>query len=203
MNQIVAPEIITPWRLWWEFSRMGLSGFGGVLPFVRRSLVERNQWLNEKEFLELISIGQVLPGPNVVNLAVMFGWRVAGWRGALAAPLGLITLPLMLVLLLTMLYQQYAYLPAVRGAIHGMLAVTSGLIMATALKMLPAMSYRTTGLVLAAAAFVMVALLRWPLPLVLLGLGSFSLLLTVYLSKREVRQKQAQQETKPAEADQP
>ena len=75
------------------FSALALQGFGGLLPIAQRGLVERRQWLTRDEFIEMLSVGQVLPGPNVVNLALMIGDCFFGWRGAFAALGGLLALP--------------------------------------------------------------------------------------------------------------
>jgi len=72
-------------QLFWAFSALALQGFGGVLAVVQRELVERKQWLSQKEFLEDWAVAQILPGPNVVNLSLMWGGRYFGWRGACVA----------------------------------------------------------------------------------------------------------------------
>ncbi|MEY4592333.1 MAG: chromate transporter subunit, partial [Pseudomonadota bacterium] len=82
-------QIVGVWALFLGFSTVGLSGFGGVLPFARRMLVERRQWLSGEEFNSLMGMCQFLPGPNVVNLAVCVGRRFAGVSGAISGVLGL------------------------------------------------------------------------------------------------------------------
>ncbi|MHB9051441.1 MAG: chromate transporter, partial [Thiomonas delicata] len=84
--------------LFWTFNRLTLSGFGGVLPFAQRVLVDEKRWLDHAEFVNLLSISQVLPGPNLINLALMVGQRSFGWRGALAALGGMLAAPLLIVL---------------------------------------------------------------------------------------------------------
>jgi chromate transporter len=118
----------TTWRL---------QGFGGVLPVAQRVLVEQQRWLSREQFVETLSLGQVLPGPNIVNMALMIGDRFFGLRGALAALGGLLTAPLLIVLALAALYGQLSSVPAVAGALRGMGAVSAGLIVATALKVMP------------------------------------------------------------------
>ena len=71
--------------LFWAINMMALQGFGGVLAVVQRELVEKKQWLTLEEFVEDWAVAQIMPGPNVVNLALMVGDRYFGWRGALAA----------------------------------------------------------------------------------------------------------------------
>jgi chromate transporter len=138
-------------------------------------LCERKRWLTREEFLELLSVAQVLPGPNICNLSLMIGDRFFGWRGALAALGGMMLLPLMLVLLVTAFYVQHAGFPMVAGALRGMGAVSAGMIAGTGLKLSSALRHNPMGLysclALAVAAFVAVALLRWPLVWVLLVLG--------------------------------
>ena len=69
------------------FSHVTLSSFGSPLFWARRALVERQHWLTEREFVDLLALGQLLPGPNVLNLAALVGYRFAGWAGAVAAGL--------------------------------------------------------------------------------------------------------------------
>lgn len=160
------------------FSRLALMGFGGVLPIAQRELVERLRWLSATEFTELLSIGQVLPGPNVVNLSLMVGDRFFGLRGAMAALAGMLAAPLALVLGLAALYQGLADVPAVAGAVRGMGAVSAGLIGAMALKMLPTLSRNPLGRTLwwpvALLVVLAVVLLHWPLVAVVLGVGGLS-----------------------------
>ena len=91
----------SPGELFSVFTRLALQGFGGVLPIAQRELVERERWLTREQFLELLAVAQVMPGPNVVNLALIFGDRAFGLRGALTALTGMLLLPLGVVLALT------------------------------------------------------------------------------------------------------
>jgi chromate transporter len=160
------------------FTRMALQGFGGVLPIVHRELVERQRWLTEREFVELLAIAQVLPGPNVINMGLMFGDRHFGWRGAMAAVTGMMALPLAIVLVLATAYQQFASVPAVAGALRGMGAVAAGLVVSTAIKLASTLKTSAIGQpvcwVLAALTFATVGLLRWPMVWVVLGLGALA-----------------------------
>lgn len=174
------PRPATVWELFTTFNLLALQGFGGVMAFAQQVLCERKRWLTQAEFTELLSVGQVLPGPNVVNMSLMLGDRYFGVRGALAALAGMLTVPLVIVLALTALYSHFADLPAVAGALRGMAAVSAGMICGTALKLAGALRRSPLGapasLMLGAAAFGMVALLRWPLVWVLLGLGTLACL---------------------------
>ena len=161
--------------LFFAFNRMSLQGFGGVLAIAQRELVERLQWLTREEFVEMLSVSQVLPGPNVVNLSLMIGDRHFGLRGAFAALAGMLLVPLVIVLVLAALYAEFASHPVVAGALRGMGAVAAGLVIATRLKLLATLKKNPMGvplgLAFAALVFVAVALLHWPLAWTLLGLG--------------------------------
>jgi len=123
-------------ELFFAFNRLALQGFGGVLPVAQRELVERLRWVTRAEFVEILSLGQVLPGPNVVNLALMLGDRFFGLRGAIAALGGMLATPLVIVLALTAAYAELARVAVVAGALRGMGAVAAGLIVATAIKLM-------------------------------------------------------------------
>jgi chromate transporter len=165
-----------------SFTWLALQGFGGVLAVVQRELVERKRWLSQEEFIEEWAVAQIMPGPNVVNLSLMVGGRYFGFPGALAALAGLLALPLVLVLLLVLLHARFADAPQVEGALRGMAAVCAGLIGAAGLKLAVTLKKNPMPLswcvAIALLGFVLVALLKSPLPYVLLGLGGLSCILT-------------------------
>jgi chromate transporter len=164
--------------LFWSFSWLALQGFGGVLAVVQRVLVEKKQWLTREQFVEEWAVAQILPGPNVVNLALMLGDRYYGFSGAMLAMAGMLFFPLLIVLAMVVLYSGVADVPQVQGALRGMGAVTAGLITATGLKLLPALQRNPLGKQLCwlavALTFVAIAVLRVPLVWVLLQLGTLT-----------------------------
>ena len=161
--------------LFFSFNWLALQGFGGVLAVVQRELVEKKKWLTLEEFVEDWSVAQILPGPNVINLALMIGGKHFGWRGALSALAGLLLVPTILVLIITSAIAGVADSEAMQGALRGMGAVSAGLIMATGIKMLPTLKTNPMGLVaciaLATITFFAIAIWRLPLSWVLLTLG--------------------------------
>ncbi len=167
-------------ELFFAFNRLALQGFGGVLPVAQRELVERRNWLTRDQFVEMLAISQVLPGPNVVNLALMFGDRCFGTRGALAALGGMLLAPMFIVLALTALYVRFDQYPAVTGALRGMGAVAAGLILSTGLKLLGTLRRNVMGwpvcLAFAALTLIGTAWLRIPLVWVIAGLGSLAIM---------------------------
>jgi len=166
-------------ELFVAFTTMSLQGFGGVLPITQRVLVEQRRWLTREQFVEMLSVSQVLPGPNVVNLALMYGDRCFGLRGAFAALAGMLVVPTLIVLVLTALYGHYADNPVVTGALRGMGAVASGLVTATALKLASTLRRNVMGLAwclgFGLLTIVAIAWLRVPLVWVVLGLGTIAI----------------------------
>lgn len=188
-----APAAPTPahlGELFWAFSWLSLQGFGGVLAVVHRELVEKRGWLTPEGFLEDWAIAQVMPGPNVCNLALMLGDRHFGWRGAITALAGLLVLPLLLLLSLGTLMGQLPDQAAVAGGLRGMGAVAAGLIAGSALKLLLGLRQHALGfplvLLLASAAFAGVVWLHLALHLIVLGLGGLACGLTWWLLRRKV-----------------
>jgi len=163
-------------ELFWAFTWLALQGFGGVLAVVQRELVDKKQWLTREQFIEDWAVAQVLPGPNVVNICLMIGDRYFGVRGGLTALAGMLTFPLLIVLLLSWLTLGAADSVQLQGALRGMGAVAAGMIAATGLKLFPALKQNVLGALvctaLVAITFVLIAILRVPLIWVLLGLGS-------------------------------
>ena len=154
---------------------LALQGFGGVLPVAQRELVERRRWLTREQFLAQLSLSQLLPGPNIVNLLVMMGDHFFGWRGAVAGAAGILLAPLALVLVLAAAVVQWQDAPMVTGALRGMGIVAAGLVLSTAFKLATALRRNALG-PLPCAAFALLTLLavgalRWPLVSVVLGLG--------------------------------
>lgn len=164
-------EAVTVAALFLAFLKMGLSGFGGVLPWARRGLVEERRWLTEQEFAETLSLCQFLPGPNIVNVSIHVGARFQGPLGSLAAVSGLMLAPCAIVIGLGVLYSRYGQIGPVRDAIGGVSAAAAGLVVAMGIKMVKPVLRRPAAIVFCAAAFVAVGLLQWPLVLVLLVLA--------------------------------
>ena len=154
-------------HLFLVFSGLALRGFGGVLPWAQRVLVEERRWLSREQFIETLAFGQLLPGPNICNVAIMIGDRWFGWRGSVAALGGMLAAPMLLVLGAAVLYGQVADEPVVRRALAGMGAVAGGMILATAFKLVLAWRAHPAWLAWGVLAFIGVALLHLKVLLVL------------------------------------
>lgn len=151
------------------FFSIGMAGFGGVLPLAHYMLVQQRRWLSDAEFTELLSLGQLLPGPNIVNMSVVIGSRFHGAQGAVIAFTGLLLAPFCIGMLLVSLYAQYRSLPALQAVLHGLAPAATGLIFAVGLRLLGGLERRWWCWLLALLTFVGIGLLHLPLlPLLLL-----------------------------------
>ena len=165
-----------PAALFSAFLGVGLSGFGGVLPFARRMLVERRRWLDESEFSETLALCQALPGPNIVNVSVVVGGRFAGPAGALAAVAGLLSAPVAIVLGIADIYARFGETGRFAGMIAGLGAAACGLVASTSAKMAaPLVRARPLSAApVIVLAFVGVGLAHLPLLWVILALTPLS-----------------------------
>ena len=152
-------------ELFLGFAKIAVCGFGGVLAWSRRIIVQERGWLTPEEFNEQLALCQVLPGGNILNFSVMFGCRCAGVLGSLAALLGLIGPPMVLMIVAGVLYRHYGELPALRGVFASLAAAAAGLLIATSLQMIAATvkDRLRPGHLVAAVTFVAAGVLRLPL----------------------------------------
>jgi chromate transporter len=191
MPETVAPSapaapIPSHTDLFLAFFRITLSGFGGTLPWTRRMFVEKKRWMTAEEFNEIYALCQFLPGPNIVNLTAVFGSRMRGPTGAMAAWSGFLVVPFCVMVVAGMLYESYGDVEAVRRVLSGIAPAAAGLIIATVAKMAAPM-FRSFGpgpFVLLGTAFA-IGLMRWPLLLVLLVAAPFSIGLAWRMQSRK------------------
>ena len=165
-------------ELFWAFVRTGARGFGSTWPWARRILVEERRWLTPEEFTDVFSIGNFLPGPNVVNVTVIVGARFHGVRGALAAFVGLLSVPFCVVLALGALYSRFGQLPGIDGVLRGIGAAAAGLVIAMGVRMGTPLLRGPWAVGFMVVTFVAIAIMRWPLVPVLLVCAPFSVLLS-------------------------
>lgn len=175
-DPIVFPPGIDRRQLFLTFLRIGMSGFGGVMPHARHVLVVQKAWLDDRSFMQLLSLGQLLPGPNIVNVSVIIGARIAGATGAIAAMSGIILMPFLIVLALGITYRHFADLAWLRGAIAGVSAAAAGLIIATGVRLARATVWRWWVAPIALGTFGAVAIGHLHLVLAILLFGSIGVL---------------------------
>jgi chromate transporter len=165
-----APQIQpTLWELFVAFATISLSGFGGVLAWSRRMMVEERKWLTPEQFNEAYALCAFLPGGNILNFSVIFGSRFRGPAGALVAIAGLMGPPMLLIMIVGAIYAHYGDVPALRRMLTGVASAAAGLMMATVAKMARPLfrGSAVIGPLIALATFVSIGIMQWPLPLVL------------------------------------
>ena len=178
-------------ELFLGFFKIGLSGFGGVLPHARRLLVDDRRWLTDRQFTELLGLGQTLPGPNVLNMAVVIGARCHGWQGSVLAGLGLMAAPLVIVLSLASLYGHFAHSARLAQVLAGIAAAAAGLVLATGGRLATKLDRDAGSLLMVLAAFLAVFWLRLPLLGMLVVLAPVSIGLGWHSLRRELQAKQS------------
>jgi chromate transporter len=169
-----APAALQPPRpglseLFVAFATISLYGFGGVLAWSRRMTVEERRWLTAEQFNEAYALCAFLPGPNIVNLSVVFGSRFRGPAGGAVALAGLLGPPMILVIIIGALYAHYGDLPVLRHMLTGVASAAAGLMVATVAKMARPLFHNRAviGPLIALATFVAIGIMHWPLALVL------------------------------------
>ena len=117
------------------FLEIGLFGFGGVAPIARHVIVEKRRWLDDRDYAAVLGVGQILPGANTVNAAVLIGDRFRGIAGAFVAVTALLVMPVAILVAVIPIYDRFAALPDVRAAMLGLAATAAGLVVGTSLKL--------------------------------------------------------------------
>ena len=181
-----APNPPSPGELFLAFAKMSLAGFGGVLVWARRGIVEQHRWMTAEEFNETFALCHFLPGPNIVNLSVVFGSRFGGLAGGLAAFAGLIGPPMLIAIVLASLYARFGEIETLRRILAGIACAAVGLLIAVVLRMMmPLVRKRdVAGMLMLMAVFVAIGVLRLPLQVVLLVAVPLSLFITWFLHTR-------------------
>jgi chromate transporter len=193
MDSLSSPAAVQPsaarpglLELFVAFAKVSLSGFGGVLVFARRAIVEQHGWMTAEEFNETFALCHFLPGPNVVNLSVVFGSRFRGVPGAIAAFTGLLGPPFLIITVLGAIYARFGAADMLQRTLAGASSAAVGLFIAVIAKMMLPLLKKRDPLALTAMASMIIAvgILQLPLPPVLLIAVPVSIALTVLARRR-------------------
>ena len=172
-------------ELFVAFAKMSLAGFGGVLYWARRGIVDQRRWMTAEEFNETYALCHFLPGPNIVNLSVVFGSRFRGIAGGVAAFAGLVGPPMVIATILAALYARFGEIDVLRRILAGVSCAAVGLLLATVFRMMmPLIRKRDAiGLIILAAVFLAIGIARLPLQAVLLVGVPVSLAVTLMMRR--------------------
>lgn len=125
-------------ELFWVFLKIGTFTLGGgyaMIPLIQREIVDKKQWIDEEEFLNMIALAQAAPGIIAVNSAIFIGWRCGGWKGVVGAVLGAVLPSFVIILAIAMVFQNYKDQPAVEAVFKGIRPAVVALIAAPLWKM--------------------------------------------------------------------
>jgi chromate transporter len=161
------------------FLLVGVCGFGGGIVWVDRFVVARRRWLSAQDFTELLSLAQIMPGPNLATLAVCIGARLRGLPGALAALAGFMVIPATAGFVAGALLLAHSGDAIIQGMLTGIAATASGLVIGTGLRLLR-QAPKPDAWVMAALAFGLIVFFRLPLPVVLGGVAPVGIALAAY-----------------------
>jgi chromate transporter len=170
-------------ELFLSYAKIGLLGFGGVAPWARHIIVEERRWLDDREYAALLGVGQVIPGPNTVNSAVMIGDKFQGTLGSIVSVLGIVGAPVLVLIGIALLYDRIAALPGVDAAMAAGAAAAAGLVMGTAIKLARKIKPNLVAIAIGVAAFVSVGVFHVPMVWAILVLGPLSIA-TVWWQRR-------------------
>jgi chromate transporter len=188
---VPAPELSTQppglATLFVAFARMSLAGYGGVLPFARRGIVEQHRWMTADEFNETFALCHFLPGPNIVNFSMVFGARLRGILGGIAAFAGLLLPPMLVMIVLAALYAHFGEIAALRRILAGVACAAVGLLIATVLRMTTPLFKRrdVAGFIMLLAVLAAIGIARWPLAAVLLVAFPVALVLRLFTQRKD------------------
>ncbi|HLI98973.1 MAG TPA: chromate transporter [Bradyrhizobium sp.] len=174
-------------RLFVAFAKMSLAGFGGVLVWARRGIVDEHKWMTADEFNETFALCHFLPGPNIVNLTFVFGSRLRGLPGSIAAFSGLVGPPALIMVVMGALYHRYGEIDALRRILSGVACAAIGLMLAVVLRMMMPLFKRrdVIGLLTLVATFIAIGVFRLPLASVLLVAIPLSIAVTFAMRRKE------------------
>ncbi|WP_233804738.1 chromate transporter [Paraburkholderia sp. HP33-1] len=169
------PREVTPPGLFLIFARIGLTSFGGGLSgWFMREFVHDRHWMSEEDFLNGLALSQALPGVNVKNLAIWIGYRLLGWRGAVAGFCGIIFPPAVVIILLGVFFSAIASFPLTHIALAGAAAGAIGLSLSMAITAARRLPRRVFPYLVLVATFAAAAVFRVSLVWTVLIAGALS-----------------------------
>lgn len=180
-----APPSVSRLQIFTGFVLVGMFGFGGIAASMHHVMVERRQWLTNAEYASVLGLGQVLPGANLVNMATIVGDRFQGLTGAILALLGLTCMPILILVGLASIYDQFATQPDVAAATKAAAAGAAGMIFGTGWKLGRTILDSRSALAFACLSFVAIGILRLPLVATLLVLAPIAIAVSFWRGKRE------------------
>ena len=175
-DAVVPRPTVSVGQIFREFLFIGATSFGGVVPYLRNSLVAERQWINDKEFVEMLSISQSLPGLNATNMAILVGEKLRGWMGSVAGILGMCLPSALLMYLVGIFYHLHGDHPWSTAALKGVAAAAVGLLLSTVVQLSKKSLANNFDFVFVAATVLAVNRFHWSVPRALILIGIVAIL---------------------------
>jgi chromate transporter len=173
---MTAPAEVSVFQIFLEFLIMGATSFGGVVPYLRNSLVIKRKWIDDKEFVEMLSISQSLPGLNATNMAVLVGEKLRGAMGAIAGLIGMCIPGGLLMFVVGIFYHHHGDHAFITAALKGVAAAAVGLILSTVVSLSKKSLSSNFDFVFMAITVIAVNRLHLGVPRTLIGVGILAIL---------------------------
>jgi chromate transporter len=169
-------KAVSIWEIFWEFLIIGATSFGGVVPYLRGSLVTKRHWVDDKEFVEMLSISQSLPGLNATNMAVLVGEKLGGVMGSIAGIIGVCLPGGLLMFAVGIFYHHHGEHVWITAALKGVAAAAVGLILSTVVSLSKKSLSHNFDFVFIAATVIAVNRLHLGVPRTLVVVGILAIL---------------------------
>lgn len=178
-----------PLQLLLTFMKIGAFTFGGgyaMIPLIQREAVEKQKWVTDDDILEIIAIAESTPGPIAINSATFVGYKTCGFWGSFCATFGVVLPSFLVITLISYVLQEFESLQAVRYAFYGIRAGVLALIVKALWTMYRKSSKSPVSYIITGAAFVLAALLKLNVILVVVLCGAAGLVSALVAERRKV-----------------
>ena len=180
--------MVSLWNIFWVFAKIGAFTIGGGIPMIaaiKSELVAR-RWLNDEDFVDIITLAQTAPGLFAVNISILTGYRLRGTKGSVVATISSCLPPFLIILLVAMFFTSFKDNPYVIKAFKGIRPVVVALIGVPMLDMLKATKMRWWSWVIVVSSMTLVCFLEVSPIYILICIIVMAIFISWYNSKRSV-----------------
>jgi len=160
-------------KLFLTFFKIGAFTFGGgyaMIPLIQIEVVDKNNWLNNDEFLDIIAVSQSAPGPIAVNSSVFIGYKLKGFLGAAACALGVILPSFIIILIIAMFLYDFRDNQIIDKMFHGIRPAVAALIFSAVIKLSKTSKIKASTVIIALLSLVTILFLNLhPIIVILMG----------------------------------
>jgi len=176
VSETTPTVVVSIWNIFLEFLIIGATSFGGVIPYLREALVSKRNWIDDKQFVEMLSISQSLPGLNATNMAILVGEKLRGAKGSIAAILGICLPGGVLMYVVGIFYHQHGDHAWITASLKGVAAAAVGLILWTVVQLSKKSLVDKFDFIFIALTVIAVNRFHQPVPRTLIAVGILAIL---------------------------